>query len=377
MKKHRRHIIAIVVTALISVTLYAARTNSDRLSLLQPLLEYNHPFSPDAPVDSIIAWEKLLEPELQKEQQYPLLFQINLLTVQALITEGNISLAINQANQMYQKAREMDYPLGTALALHAIGNTYLSSSTPQVAIKSYKEALEIIQKLPHANQYIKTILSQFILTKLNYHQMTDIEDNIRELESVINKDTNPQDDFHLVYCQAFYRIQMHHLPEALNYIRQTEQISRQHQYPYFHLMIKYLYSRYYTESKEYTQALTTLDELLSHTKAANSYRSLQVLKDRAHILTLMGNSKEACEAYEIFNTYKDSLDAMNYIRQINELHTLYQIDKNELDNLNRQKTILYWSWFTILFIVILIVFSSFWSDEEIKNCANHSRNWKK
>ncbi len=44
-KKHRRHIIAIVVTALISVTLYAARTNSDRLSLLQPLLEYNHPFS--------------------------------------------------------------------------------------------------------------------------------------------------------------------------------------------------------------------------------------------------------------------------------------------------------------------------------------------
>ena len=68
MKKHRRHIIAIVVTALISVTLYAARTNSDRLSLLQPLLEYNHPFSPDAPVDSIIAWEKLLEPELQKEQ---------------------------------------------------------------------------------------------------------------------------------------------------------------------------------------------------------------------------------------------------------------------------------------------------------------------
>ena len=53
---------------------------------------------------------KLLEPELQKEQQYPLLFQINLLTVQALITEGNISLAINQANQMYQKAREMDYP---------------------------------------------------------------------------------------------------------------------------------------------------------------------------------------------------------------------------------------------------------------------------
>ena len=332
MKKHRRHIIAIVVTALISVTLYAARTNSERLSLLQPLLEYNHPFSPDAPVDSIIVWKKLLEPELQKKQQYPLLFQINLLAVQALIAKGNISLAINQANQMYQKAREMNYPLGTALALHAIGNTYLSSSTPQAAIESYKEALEVIQKIPHANQYAKTLLPQLILTKLKYHQMTDIEDYIEELESVTDKGGNPQDDFHLVYCQAFYRIQTHHLPEALSYIRQAEQISREYQYPYFHLMIKYLYFSYYTESKEYIQALTTLNELLSHTKAAGSYTSLQVQKDRAHILALMGNSKEACEAYEIFNTYKDSLDAMNYIRQINELHTLYQIDKNELDN---------------------------------------------
>ena len=356
MKKHRRHTIAIVVTALISVTLYAARTNSERLSLLQPLLEYNHPFSPDAPVDSIIVWKKLLEPELQKKQQYSLLFQINLLAVQALIAKGNISLAINQANQMYQKAREMNYPLGTALALHAIGNAYLSSSTPQAAIESYKEALEVIQKIPHTNQYAKTLLPQLILTKLKYHQMTDIEDYIGELESVTDKGGNPQDDFHLVYCQAFYRIQTHHLPEALSYIRQAEQISQEYQYPYFHLMIKYLYSSYYTESKEYIQALTTLNELLSHTKAAGSYTSLQVQKDRAHILALMGNSKEACEAYEIFNTYKDSLDAMNYIRQINELHTLYQIDKNELDNLNRQKTILFWSWFTILFIVILIVF---------------------
>lgn len=357
MKEHSHHIIAVVVTVFISVTLYAAHTSTDRLSLLQPLLEYNHPFSPETPTDSIIVWEKLLEPELQRQQQYPLLFQINLLTVQALIAEGNISLAINQANQMYQKAREMDYPLGTALALHAIGNTYLSSSTPQAAIESYKEALDIVQKIPHANPYAKAILAQLILSKLKYHQMTDVEKNIREFESMISKSGNPQDDFHLVYSQAFYCIHTpHHLPEALNHIQQAEQINRQHPYPYFHLMIQYLYSCYYTESKEYTQALAILDEILSHTKAADSYKSLEIQKERAHILTLMGKNKEACEAYERFNTCKDSLDAMNYIRQINELHTLYQIDKNELDNLNRQKTILYWSWFTILFIAALIVF---------------------
>lgn len=356
MNKHRHHIIAVVVAVFISATLFAARTNTDRLSLLKPLLEYNLSFSPDVPIDSIIAWEKKLEADLQEQQQYPLLFQINLLAVQALVAEGNISLAINQANQMYQKAKEMNYPLGTALALHAIGNTYLSSSTPQAAVESYREALEILQKIPHANQYTKAVLSQLILTKLKYRQMTDIENNIGELELITDGSGNPQDDFHLAYCQAFYHIQTHHLPEALNYIQQAEQINQQHQFLYFQLMIKYLYSCYYTESKEYLQALSILDELLSYTRDVNSYKSLQLQQERAQILALMGKNKEACEVYEVFNTRKDSLDAKNYIRQINELHTLYQIDKNELDNLNKQKTILYWSWFTILSIVILIIF---------------------
>lgn len=110
---------------LISVTLYAAHTNQARLSLLKPLIKYNTPFSTEISTDSITVWEKLLEPELEEQQHYSLLFQLKLLTVRALITEGHFSLAIDKANSMYQKAKEMSYPLGTALSLQAIGNTYL------------------------------------------------------------------------------------------------------------------------------------------------------------------------------------------------------------------------------------------------------------
>lgn len=42
------------------------------------------------------------------------------MAVQALITEGNISLAVNNANSMYQQAKAIDYPFGTALALRAL-----------------------------------------------------------------------------------------------------------------------------------------------------------------------------------------------------------------------------------------------------------------
>ena len=340
---------------LISATLYAAHTNQARLSLLKPLIKYNTPFSAEVSTDSITVWDKLLEPELEEQQHYSLLFQLKLLTVRALITEGHFSLAIDKANSMYQKAKEMSYPLGTALSLQAIGNTYLNSSTPLAAIESYKEALEIISKVPDANQYAKTILTCIILTKLKFWQMANIEADIRQLESLSNKDKNLGDVFYLNYCQAFYNIQTHHLPEALNYLQQAESINRQCQHSYFFLMIEYLYACYYTESKEYAKALNIFDTILSHTQTAGSYKSLLILQERAQLLALMGKNEEACQAYESLNTLKDSLDATNYIRQINELHTLYQIDKNELDNLNRQKTILYWSWLTISSIVILII----------------------
>ncbi|WP_195533956.1 sensor histidine kinase [Bacteroides finegoldii] len=355
MNKHKHHIIAVAVAMLISATLYAAHTNQARLSLLKPLIKYNTPFSAEVSTDSITVWDKLLEPELEEQQHYSLLFQLKLLTVRALITEGHFSLAIDKANSMYQKAKEMSYPLGTALSLQAIGNTYLNSSTPLAAIESYKEALEIISKVPDANQYAKTILTCIILTKLKFRQMTNIEADIQQLESLSSKDKNLGDVFYLNYCQAFYNIQTHHLPEALNYLQQTESINRQCQHSYFFLMIEYLYACYYTESKEYAKALNIFDTILSHTQTAGSYKSLLILQERAQLLALMGKNEEACQAYESLNTLKDSLDATNYIRQINELHTLYQIDKNELDNLNRQKTILYWSWLTISSIVILII----------------------
>lgn len=360
MGEHKYHIITILASMLISATLHAAHTNAERISLLQSLFDYNVPFSTEVTIDSIIEWEKILEPELEQQQQYPFLFRLKQLTVQALATKGNISLAIDKADLMYQKAKAMHYPLGTALSLQAIGNTYQSSSSiPVAAIESYKEALEIAQNIPNADSYTKAILSQLILTKLKYRQMTDIENYIREFESLSDKDRNQQDAFHIAYFKAFYNIQTRHLPEALSYLQQAESVNQHPTHSYYLLMTKYLYSSYYTESEEYLQALKIFDEILSNMRAADSYNSLLIKQERTKILALMGKNEEACEAYDFLNSFKDSLEATNYIRQINELHTHYQIDKKELDNLNRQKTILYWSWFTILSIVTLIIFLIF------------------
>ena len=134
-----QHIIALIAAIFISAALHATNLNKERLTLLQPLVEHDLSFNTniDITTDSIILWEKLLSPELEKQQEYHILFPLKMMAVQALITEGNISLAVNNANSMYQQAKAIDYPFGTALALRALADTYQSSGNPQSAIESY------------------------------------------------------------------------------------------------------------------------------------------------------------------------------------------------------------------------------------------------
>ena len=369
-----QHIIALIAAIFISAALHATNLNKERLTLLQPLVEHDLSFNTniDITTDSIILWEKLLSPELEKQQEYHILFPLKMMAVQALITEGNISLAVNNANSMYQQAKAIDYPFGTALALRALADTYQSSGNPQSAIESYEESLKIMQKIPASIPYLKTSMFHLILSKLKYRQMTDIEKDFAYLESLYHKESGLPDDFYLPCSYAYYYIQTNNLPKALEYLKQLDSIYEKYPYPYYSSISNYMYAGYHIESKEYDKALKEYEELLTITKKTALFRHVQLLQERAKVLVLMNQKQEACKIYEEINHLKDSLDAQSYLSQINELHTLYQIDKSELNYINIQKNLYYWSLSVILVIVVLIIKSLFLSNmsHEIRTPLN-------
>ena len=358
-----QHIIALIAAIFISAALHATNLNKERLTLLQPLVEHDLSFNTniDITTDSIILWEKLLSPELEKQQEYHILFPLKMMAVQALITEGNISLAVNNANSMYQQAKAIDYPFGTALALRALADTYQSSGNPQSAIESYEESLKIMQKIPASIPYLKTSMFHLILSKLKYRQMTDIEKDFAYLESLYHKESGLPDDFYLPCSYAYYYIQTNNLPKALEYLKQLDSIYEKYPYPYYSSISNYMYAGYHIESKEYDKALKEYEELLTITKKTALFRHVQLLQERAKVLVLMNQKQEACKIYEEINHLKDSLDAQSYLSQINELHTLYQIDKSELNYINIQKNLYYWSLSVILVTLmeLLVVYRFF------------------
>lgn len=355
MKNRPYHIATMVTILFISVNLCAANTNEERLSLLRPLIDIDFTFNTGVTADSIILWEKLLTTELEQKKQYELLFQLKMMAVQALIAQGNSSLAINNANLMYQKAKGLNYPLGMAFALRAIGNSYLNSASTEAAIESYKESMEIMQTLPNAGVHLKTTLYKLIFIKLRHSHTEGIESDIKRLESICDKDPKLPTDFFLPSCKAYYYTKIEKLPLALKYLQQLEALSPQYPYPYYSSLVKYIYSIYHIKTKEYALALKEFDEVLQNTILAGSYRYTQIQQERVEILTFMEKNQDACDAYELINSCRDSLDAQSYSRQINELHALYQIDQSEFDNLSRQKKMVSWSISIILCILSLII----------------------
>lgn len=377
-KSYLYHIVIATATALfISVSLCAANTNTERLSLLRPLIDIDLTFNTGVTSDSIILWEKLLASELEENKQYDLLFQLKMMAVQALITQGNNSLAINNANQMYQKAKELNNPLGMAFALRAIGNTQLNSAAPEAAIGSYYESIKIIQTLPNADSYLKPALFKLIFIKIRSSQLKEVPNDIKRLESICSKNPEQPTDFYLPSCNAYYYIKIGNLPLALVQLQQLETLYKKYPYPYYNSMLNYLYCYYHIKTKEYALALKDFDEVLQNALSYGSYRHIQIQRERADILIFMGESQEACDAYESINARRDSLDAQSYSRQINELHTIYQVDQKEYDNLIIQKKIFKWSLSIILAILSLIVFFIFRIKRDNKRLIQSQQEQKK
>ena len=166
--------IALIVIAvtLYSVTTYAAANKATRhVSALLDLIDNSLNYSKEAPNDSIIQWGNELAPLLKKQKEYKTLFQLKQLIVTAYASRGDMNMAIDHARRMYKEAKELNSPIGIALSSRAIGDAYLNANMQEPAIESYKEALELLDKIPGSEILEQEILPKFILTLIQTSHM--------------------------------------------------------------------------------------------------------------------------------------------------------------------------------------------------------------
>ena len=122
------YILGMLAGFLYSVPVYSVNNTSEHLADLQILIDNNLPYAKNITADSIILWEKELDPQLEKNKQYSSLFHLRQLVSSAYAIRGDITIAVDKAHTMYEKAKEMNYDKGIALSLRAIGDAYLGAN---------------------------------------------------------------------------------------------------------------------------------------------------------------------------------------------------------------------------------------------------------
>ncbi len=379
------YILGMLAGFLYPVPVHSANNTSVHLAYLQILIDNNLPYAKNITADSIILWEKELEPQLEKDKKYSTLFHLRQLVSGAYAIRGDITIAVDKAHIMYEKAKEMDYDRGFTLSLRAIGDAYLSANMRQQAIDSYTEALNILNTSEDTDDLRIHIFPNLILTLLKIRETDRALVYLKQFEILFDKYPTTSTLFYVSICRAYYYVVINQPDKAQIYITEATKANSKKDYLYMRFILNYLYASYYKQSSQYNLALEKYGNLIKEINPVNSpNQHIQLNLQQAQLLSKIGQTDKACLIYQMTNVLQDSLDNLSYVRQINELRTIYQIDQMEIQNQQERNQTILWGILAVLSLSALITILIFHirienkrlrhSKEEQEKAQRHARN---
>lgn len=286
----------------------------------------------------------------------------------AYAMRGDISVAVDNAREMYNQAKKVNYNIGLALSSQAIGDSYLNTNMQQAAIGAYKEALQTLEKeVSNTDRFKIRILPKFILTLIKNDQLNEAKIYLNQLDNLYIKTPTDPIHFFILSGYAYYYIKNGDLKKAKTFLDEAASLNKKNNFLYHQSILNYILAIYYEESQKYDLALEQY-KLLSRGSAIKiaPNKHIQLKLEMASLLTKMGQLDKACLIYQNINEIKDSLDALSYSRQINELRAVYQIDQMEIRNQKQRNQITQWIILAIIFILLLISYLIFHIKQENK-----------
>ena len=117
-------------------------SNQEKQSILQSLVKRQVLYDDSISIDSVITWSEQLLPTLQSNEDRKTYFLLQLKLANAYTLRGDISLAMNRAQLMYEEAKATDYQSGMVVANQAIRDAYNTiANMGDKALESYQDAL--------------------------------------------------------------------------------------------------------------------------------------------------------------------------------------------------------------------------------------------
>lgn len=334
-----------------SMTAYAMKYPSE-LELLYQLSGKNFILSSIIPEDSIIRLSTRLESEASKAGDFENYFRIGQIKVNSYCLKGDIGVATNEAELMYEHAQKMNSTIGIALSLQAIGSTYMSLDQMKQAFDAFVEAenrLKLYESDPVLIRlYLQIIHVSYLLGEpAVMHIYLDKLSKLQHTSIVANE----YYDYYALCYETLYQIEVKDKIKALALLDRLDLIKDTN--PFYKRWYYWVKFKYNELEQDYKSALAFVDSNLVEIRKSgnlNEYRNVMI--DKAVFLEKMNDITEACNMYTEVRKLTDSLDMQRYTRQIEHLHTTYLVDQLKSENESVYSSLYKW---TIICCTIILL----------------------
>lgn len=324
----------------------------EKQSILQSLVKRQVLYDDSISIDSVIAWSEQLLSTQQSNEDRTTYFLLQLQLANAYTLRGDISLATNRAQLMYEEAKATDYQFGMAVANQAIGDAYNTiANMGDKALESYQDALTELSNISDQHPYRAQLLLKMSNVLQRKGRLEEAEKILEELEKILYQEPDYPTDFFFCIEKTNFAISHGHLSqdyldEANIWLHKMDSIYQLHPEKFYRFHLDYTTAAYYRamgnwDKQYWKQALDIYSKLqaeYSGNKRSTYYRWTSL--EKIYLCKIQGMAMEACRIYQELYPPIDTLASQSYIRQINTIKAKYQVDKAETASNNEYNKII-------------------------------------
>ena len=326
--------------------------NQEKQSILQSLVKRQVLYDDSISIDSVIAWSEQLLPTQQSNEDRTTYFLLQLQLANAYTLRGDISLATNRAQLMYEEAKATYYQFGMVVANQAIGDAYNTiANMGDKALESYQDALTELSNISDQHPYRAQLLLKMSNVLQRKGRLEEAEKILEELEKILYQEPDYPTDFFFCIEKTNFAISHGHLSqdyldEANIWLHKMDSIYQLHPEKFYRFHLDYTTAAYYRamgnwDKQYWKQALDIYSKLqaeYSGNKRSTYYRWTSL--EKIYLCKIQGMAMEACRIYQELYPPIDTLASQSYIRQINTIKAKYQVDKAETASNNEYNKII-------------------------------------
>lgn len=262
--------------------------------------------------------------------------------IESYLYEDKVQTALFEAQKMYADARKRKSNYGLGTSTYGLACIYQTMGRFREAEKTIEESIAALSKEDEISQLLSA-----------YHVLGEILDGLgkydklrakcTEWKAVIDKYKNealrkgytPSLNGRYLYCTlatAVAELETGHYDRAKELLQLADKHAegRKAVARFKLLQVK---ARYYAAIRQYDRAIACNNENMGiMTAAGDSVSLLTVQMQQANLYTEAGRYKEAAELYSLVIPHKDKLRNTELAKQLDELRTIFEVDKLTLRN---------------------------------------------